>query len=86
MLDELDVSLIKPVLRRKLIHETQHVIVTFKSFEIWPIQTDTDGQVRVMKPVYVPTIEAMNYMDLSVSLIETKVCRSLKLMPNGRQF
>lgn len=43
----------KPVLKRNILHLRNNVIVTLKSFEIWPIIQDGKIQ-KVLNPVYVP--------------------------------
>jgi len=51
---ELDLSLIKPVLKRNFFHMGNSVIVSWKSFEIWLVNQDLNMQTKVLNPIYLP--------------------------------
>lgn len=80
-----DVSLdmIKPVLKRSLYHLGNPVIVVFKSFEVWLVNSTESGGTKIHNPIYLPLQQASELSFLSENAIEQHVVRHLRQGTRG---
>lgn len=75
--------MIKPVLKRSLYHKGSPVIVTFKSFEVWLIHSQTD---KMHKPIYIPLSKVQPLVTMTQAQLEQTIVKSLKHTPSGFVF
>jgi hypothetical protein len=84
--EDLDLSLIKPVLRRNFFHMGNSVIVTWKSFEIWLIHQDASLQTKINNPLYLPLTTTHQMLKMNEQDFKTLMERGLKQTSKGFVF
>jgi len=93
---EMQMNMMRPVLKRNCLHNRSNIVVQWKSFEIWIVRleysTGSDqghnklvGR-KILNPVYVPFSELNYLLTLSPIKMEVRVVKSLRLGPTGTQF
>ena len=84
--DELDLSLIKPVLKRNFFHMGNSVIVSWKSFEVWLVSQDANMQNKVLNPIYLPLTTTRLMLQMNEQELKTVIERGLKQSSRGFVF
>ena len=75
--------MIKPLLKRSLYHKGSPVIVTFKSFEVWLIHSQTG---KTHNPIYIPLAKLQPLLTMSVAQLEQTLVKCLKHTAAGFMF
>lgn len=73
-----------------MLHLHNNVIVTWKSFEIWPILQEISSlkvqTMRILNPVYVPVNQLQQFLEIPPAQFELKIAKCLRLVPNSKQL